>query len=91
MCVFRASKKVVVVALESSAGSGWTFNYVFLYKSEVNELHSSLRRACNTCLIRVPQLKYLGCFLRFSFRQYLEAATFVADLISSERDFQALK
>ena len=31
VCVYRPSKKVVVVvvALESSAGKGWTFNYVF--------------------------------------------------------------
>ena len=62
----------------------------FLYKCEFNELHSSLRRACNTCPIRVPQLKYPGGFLRFLFRQYLKAATFGADLISSEREFHAL-
>ena len=62
----------------------------FLYKCEFNELHLSLRRACNTCPIRVPQLKYLGGFLRFSFRQYLKVATFGADSISSEREFEAL-
>ena len=62
----------------------------FLYKCEFKELHSSLRRACNTCPIRILQLKYLGGFLRFSFRQYLKAARFVADLISSETEFQDL-
>ena len=29
VCVLRTSKKVLVVALKSSAGTGCTFNYVF--------------------------------------------------------------
>ena len=63
----------------------------FLYKCEFNELHSSLRRACSTCSIRAPQLKYLGGFLRLSFKQYLKAATSGADLITStSTKFQAL-
>ena len=61
----------------------------FLYKCEVSELYSSLRRACNTCPIRVPQLKYPGGCLRFLFRQYLNATTFGADLISLEREVHA--